>query len=90
VEVDRLKCDVNRLEDKLARARRDVGDREGTTRDREDLIHKLQLEVQQLTTQLNTPTQARLSLLEKLGSTQNSFKTSQAELFGYRTKVNEL
>jgi len=35
-------------------------------------------------------TQARLSLLEKLDSTQNSLKTSEAELFGYRTKVNEL
>jgi chromosome segregation ATPase len=67
LEADRLKRDVDRLEDELARARRDVGDREGTTRDREDLIHKPQLEVQQLTTQ----TQARLSLSEKLDSTQN-------------------
>ena len=44
----------------------------------------------QPTTQLNTQTQARLSLSEKLDSTQNSLKTSEAELFGYRTKVNEL
>lgn len=49
LEVDRLKRDVDRLEDELSRTRKDVGDREGTTRDREDLIHKLQLEVQQLT-----------------------------------------
>jgi len=46
LEVHRLKRDVDRLEDELARARRDLGDREGTTRDREDLIHILQLEVQ--------------------------------------------
>ncbi|OJA13113.1 hypothetical protein AZE42_11621 [Rhizopogon vesiculosus] len=90
LEVDRLKRDVDRLEDELTRARRDVGDREGTTRDREDLIHKLQLEVSQLTTQLNTQTQARLSLSEKLDSTQGNLKTTEAELFSYRTKVNEL
>ncbi|KAG0701548.1 hypothetical protein DFH29DRAFT_925819 [Suillus ampliporus] len=90
LEVDRLKRDVDRLEDELSRARKDVGDREGTTRDREDLIHKLQLEVQQLTTQLNTQTQARLNLSEKLDSTQGSLKTAEAELFGHRTKVNEL
>jgi len=86
LEVDRLKRDVDWLEDELGRARRDLGDREGKTRDREDLIHTLQLEVQQLTTH----TQARLSLSEKLDSTQNSFRTSEAELFGYLTKVNEL
>lgn len=90
LEVDRLKRDVDRLEDELSRTRKDVGDREGTTRDREDLIHKLQLEVQQLTTQLNTQTQARLSLSEKLDSTQSGLKTTEAELFGYRTRVNEL
>ncbi|KAG2124635.1 hypothetical protein DEU56DRAFT_963486 [Suillus clintonianus] len=90
LEVDRLKCDVDRLEDELSRTKKDVGDREGTTRDREDLIHKLQLEVQQLTTQLNTQTQARLGLSEKLDSTQTSLKTAEAELFGYRTRVNEL
>jgi hypothetical protein len=64
LEVDRLKRDVDRLEDELVRARKDVGDREGTTRDREDLIHKLQLEVQQLTAQHNTQTQARLGISE--------------------------
>jgi chromosome segregation ATPase len=90
LEVDRLKRDVDRLEDELSRTRKDVGDREGTTRDREDLIHRLQLEVQQLTTQLNTQTQARLSLSEKLDSTQSGLKTAEAELFGYRTRVNEL
>ncbi|KAG1807556.1 hypothetical protein EV424DRAFT_1427466 [Suillus variegatus] len=90
LEVDRLKRDVDRLENELSRTRKDVGDREGTTRDREDLIHKLQLEVQQLTTQLNTQTQARLSLSEKLDSAQSSLKTAEAESFGYRTRVNEL
>jgi chromosome segregation ATPase len=90
LEVDRLKRDVDRLEDELVRARKDVGDREGTTRDREDLIHKLQLEVQQLTAQLNTQTQARLGISEKLDSTQSNLKATEAELFGYRTKVNEL
>ncbi|KAG1900115.1 uncharacterized protein F5891DRAFT_1128771 [Suillus fuscotomentosus] len=84
LEVDRLK------QDELSRTRKDVGDREGTTRDREDLIHKLRLEVQQLTTQLNTQTQARLSLSEKLDSAQSSLKTAEAESFGYRTRVNEL
>jgi hypothetical protein len=49
-----LSSDANVVHSKLSRTRKDVGDREGTTRDREDLIHKLQLEVQQLTTQLNT------------------------------------
>ncbi|KAG2085191.1 uncharacterized protein F5147DRAFT_730688 [Suillus discolor] len=81
LEVDRLKCDVDRLEDELS---------QGTTRDHEDLIHKLQLEVQQLTTQLSTQTQARLSLSEKLDSAQSSLKTAEAESFGYRTRVNEL
>jgi hypothetical protein len=33
--------------------------------DREDLNHKLQLEVQQLTTPLNTRTQTRLGLSKK-------------------------
>jgi len=90
LEVDRLKRDVDRLEDELSRSRKDLGDREGTTRDREDIIHKLRLEVQQVTTQLNAQTQARLSLSEKLDSTQSSLKTTEAELFNHRTKVNEL
>jgi len=38
----------------LRALRKDLGDREGIARDREDIIHKLQLEVQQLATQLSS------------------------------------
>lgn len=90
LEVDRLKRDIQTLEDALTRARQDITEREGTTRERDATIDKLHNEVRDLTTRLGNQTQARLHLSEKLDSVQASSKGAESELATYKSRVNDL
>lgn len=90
LEVDRLRRDVERLEDELARARKQLDDREGQGRDRESVLDKLHAENRDLSSQLAAQTQARLNMSEKLDSVQASLKNSEAEVTALRAKVTEL
>ncbi|KAG8219163.1 hypothetical protein J3R82DRAFT_4931 [Butyriboletus roseoflavus] len=90
LEVDRLKRDVQTLEDALARARQDIAAREGNTRERDLTIDKLHNEVRDLTTRLGNQTQSRLHLSEKFDTTQTSLKTAESEVSTLRAKVQEL
>ncbi|KAH7883401.1 hypothetical protein F5I97DRAFT_1930960 [Phlebopus sp. FC_14] len=90
LEVDRLKRDIQNLEDALSRARQDIASREGNTRERDVAIDNLHNEVRDLTTRLGNQTQARLHLSEKLDATQTSLKTAEVDLATARARVNEL
>ncbi|KAN0073860.1 hypothetical protein V8E55_012114 [Tylopilus felleus] len=90
LEVDRLKRDIQTLEDALARARQDIAGREGNTRERDLTIDKLHNEIRDLTTRLGNQTQSRLHLSEKFDVTQTSLKTAESEVSTLRAKVNEL
>ncbi len=90
LEVDRLRRDVERLEDELARARKQLDDREGQGRDRESVLDKLHAENRDLSSQLAAQTQARLNMSEKLDNVQASLKNSEAEVTALRAKVTEL
>ncbi|KAI6027197.1 hypothetical protein EDC04DRAFT_3142904 [Pisolithus marmoratus] len=90
LEVDRMRRDLQTLEDALTRARQDIAEREGTTRERDATIDKLHSEVRDLTTRLGNQTQARLHLSEKLDSVQASFKATESELATYRARTIDL
>ncbi|KAI0728881.1 hypothetical protein C8Q72DRAFT_832456 [Fomitopsis betulina] len=90
LEVDRLKRDLERLEDELARARKDLGDREGKGRERDGALDKLHAENRELATQLAAQTQARLNVSEKLENTLASLKAAEAEVVQFKTKIAEL
>ncbi|KAF8129354.1 hypothetical protein EV363DRAFT_1584743 [Boletus edulis] len=90
LEVDRLKRDIQTLEDALTRSRQDIAAREGNTRERDLTIDKLHNEVRDLTTRLGNQTQSRLHISEKLDTTQASLRTAESEVFTLRAKVHEL
>ncbi|OBZ75317.1 Anucleate primary sterigmata protein B [Grifola frondosa] len=90
LEVDRLKRDVERLEDELARARKELDDREGKSRDRDSVIDKLHSENRDLASQLAAQTQARLNVSEKLDDVQGNLRTAEAEVANFRVRVQEL
>lgn len=90
LEVDRLRRDVERLEDELARARKELDDREGKGRDRDGIIDKLHAENRDLAAQLAAQTQARLNLSEKLDDSQASLRTAEAETANLRSRIAEL
>ncbi|KAJ3509684.1 hypothetical protein NLJ89_g5089 [Agrocybe chaxingu] len=90
LEADRLKRDLERLEDELARARKELDDKESKTRDRDGALDKLHAENRDLATQLAAQTQARLNLSEKLDSMMASLKTAESESAGLKSKVAEL
>lgn len=90
LEVDRLKRDIQTLEDALARSRQDIAAREGNTRERDLTIDKLHNEVRDLTTRLGNQTQSRLQLSEKFDATQANLKTAESEVSVLRTKIHEL
>ncbi|KAL4245899.1 hypothetical protein ABKN59_009564 [Abortiporus biennis] len=90
LEVDRLKRDVERLEDELARARKDLDDREGKGRDRDGVIDKLHAENRDLAAQLAAQTQARLNVVEKLDDSQANLKTAESEVSTLKAKILEL
>ncbi|KAI0669382.1 hypothetical protein C8Q78DRAFT_978290, partial [Trametes maxima] len=90
LEVDRLRRDVERLEDELARARKELDDREGKGRDRDGVIDKLHAENRDLAAQLAAQTQARLNVSEKLDDAQASLRTAESETVNLRTRIAEL
>lgn len=90
LEVDRLKRDIQTVEDALARARQDIAAREGNTQERDVVIDKLHNEVRDLTTRLGNQTQSRLQLSEKFDTTLASLKTAESEVSTLRTRVHEL
>lgn len=90
LEVDRLRRDVERLEDELTRARKELDDREGKGRDRNGVIDKLHAENRDLAAQLAAQTQARLNVSEKLDDAQASLRTAESETATLRTRISEL
>jgi len=90
LETDRFKRDLERLEDELARARRELDDKDSKTRDRDTVLDKLHAENRDLASQLAAQTQARLNLSEKLDSTIANLKNAESESVSYKTKVAEL
>lgn len=90
LEVDRLKRDVQTLEDTLARSRQDIAEREGMMRERDTAIDKLHNEVRDLTTRLGNQAQARLHLSEKLDAAQATLKSAEGDLSSSRSRVNSL
>ena len=90
LEVDRLKRDLERLEDDLARARRDIDEREAKGRERDSTIDKLHADNRDLASQLAAQTQARLNVSEKLDSVQGSLRTAESEVATFCTRVSEL
>ncbi|KAI9069427.1 hypothetical protein FKP32DRAFT_1640799 [Trametes sanguinea] len=90
LEVDRLRRDVERLEDELARARKELDDREGKGRDRDSVIDKLHAENRDLAAQLAAQTQARLNVSEKLDDAQASLRAAETETTNLRTRIAEL
>lgn len=90
LEVDRLKRDIERLEDDLLRSRRQLEERDGKYRDREDALDSLHTQNRDLASQLSAQTQARLNLSEKLDTVQAALKSTEADLAVYKTKVAEL
>ncbi|KAG6375738.1 hypothetical protein JVT61DRAFT_2584 [Boletus reticuloceps] len=90
LEVDRLKRDVQTLEDALTRSRQDIAAREGNTRERDLTIDKLHNEARDLTTRLGNQTQSRLHISEKLDTTQASLRTAESDVSTLRAKVHEL
>ncbi|KAI0648531.1 hypothetical protein C8Q79DRAFT_579557 [Trametes meyenii] len=90
LEVDRLRRDVERLEDELARARKELDDREGKGRDRDGVIDKLHAENRDLAAQLAAQTQARLNVSEKLDDAQAGLRAAESETASLRTRIAEL
>lgn len=90
LELERLKRDVTRAEDEVARLKKDLEERDAKVRDREAALDKLHVENRDLAGQLATQTQARLNLSEKLDTVQASLKTAEAEVQTLRGKVNDL
>ncbi|KAF7974233.1 hypothetical protein HWV62_13114 [Athelia sp. TMB] len=90
LEVDRLKRDLERLEDELSRARKDLDDRETKSRDRDSAIDKLHAENRDLASQLAAQTQARLNASEKLDNVQSNLRTAESEVATFRSRVNDL
>ncbi|KAH9483481.1 Spindle pole body protein pcp1 [Psilocybe cubensis] len=90
LETDRLKRDLERLEDELTRARKELDDREAKNRDRDSVVDRLHAEKRDLESQLAAQTQARLNLSEKLDGSIANLKASEAEIVGYKAKIADL
>src|ERR1700733_4876746 len=90
LEVDRLKRDLEPLEDDLSRARKEIDDKETKHRDREGAIDKLHAENRDLASQLAAQTQARLNVADKLDGVQGQLRTAESEVATFRGRVKEL
>ena len=90
LESDRLKRDLERLEDELLRARKELDDREAKNRDRDSVVDRLHVENRDLATQLAAQTQARLNLSEKVDSLMASLKAAEGDAANYKAKAVEL
>ena len=90
LEVDRLKRDLERLEDDLSRARKEIDAKETKNREREGAVDKLHAENRDLASQLAAQTQARLNVSEKLDGVQGQLRGAELEVATFRGRVNEL
>lgn len=90
LESDRLKRDLERLEDELARARKELDDREAKNRDRDSVVDRLHVENRDLASQLAAQTQARLNLSEKVDSLMANLKAAEGDVASYKAKAVEL
>ncbi|KAF8891382.1 hypothetical protein BD779DRAFT_1514947 [Infundibulicybe gibba] len=90
LETDRLKRDLERVEAELARARKELEERDGMGRDRDSVLDKLHSENRDLASQLAAQTQARLNLSEKLDVVQGNLRASEGELSAFKAKVGDL
>ena len=90
LESDRLKRDVERIEDELSRARKDLDDKDARTRERDSMLDKLHAENRELASQLAAQTQARLNVAEKLDSVLASLRNAEGETTGFKSKVADL
>ncbi|KDR79017.1 hypothetical protein GALMADRAFT_64374 [Galerina marginata CBS 339.88] len=90
LETDRLKRDLERLEDELARARKELDDKDTKHREREGAVDRLYAENRDLASQLAAQTQARLNLSEKLDGVVASLKSAENEAASYKAKVMDL
>ncbi|KAF4604411.1 hypothetical protein EYR40_001591 [Pleurotus pulmonarius] len=90
LEVDRLKRDLERLEGELARARKELEDKDSKGRDRDGVVDRLHAENRDLATQLAAQTQARLNITEKLDTTQASLKAAEAQVATFRSRITDL
>ena len=90
LESDRLKRDVERLEDELSRARKDLDDKDARTRERDSMLDKLHAENRELASQLAAQTQARLNVAEKLESVLANFRNAESETASFKSRVADL
>lgn len=90
LELERLRRDVSRAEDEMARLKKDIDERDVKARDREAALDKLHVENRELAGQLASQTQARLNLSEKLDNVQTSLKAAEAEVTNLRAKAADL
>ncbi|KAF9528211.1 hypothetical protein CPB83DRAFT_814130 [Crepidotus variabilis] len=90
LETDRLKRDLERVEDELARARKELNDKDSRNRDRDSNLDKLYGENRDLASQLAAQTQARLNISEKLDSTMSNLRGSESEANSLRSKIADL
>lgn len=80
LEVDRLRRDVEQIEDELTRAGKELVSKEGKGRDLDSVIDKLHAENRELSTQLAAQAQARLNVSERLYEAQAGLRTTENEL----------
>lgn len=90
LEADRLKRDLERLEDELARARKDLDERETRMRERDGVIDSLHAENRELAARAASQSQARLNVSDKLDLAQSSLSTAEAEAASLRARMQEL
>jgi len=90
LESDRLKRDLERLEDELARARKDLDDKETKNRDRDSVVDRLHVENRDLASQLAAQTQARLNLSDKVDLLIANLKVAEGDAASYKAKALEL
>ena len=90
LEADRLKRDLERLEDELARARKDLHERETRMRERDGVVDTLHAENRELSAQLAAQNQARLNVTDKLDITQSNLSTAEADATSLRARMQEL
>ncbi|KAF5336816.1 hypothetical protein D9757_014655 [Collybiopsis confluens] len=90
LECDRLKRDVERLEDELTRARAELSSASNKYLDKGSVIDSLHTQNRDLQTQLAQETQARLNISEKLDTTLAQLKAAQAELETLKGKLTDL
>jgi hypothetical protein len=78
--VDRQKRDLERLQDELARVRKNIEDEERKSCDREANTDKLHAENHKLASQLTAQTQTPLNMSERLDVVQESLRAAESGL----------